>query len=137
LRTFVDTSAWVAIVDDSDRYHSEAKSHYLQLLKGKTNLLTSNYVLTETYTWLRYHASHRYAVRFHKMVTSAEKLRTLEILWVDRALADAAWEIFERYSHQLLSFTDCTSFVLARRVKVKEVFAFDEDFTVMGFVMRP
>ena len=137
MRTFVDTSAWVAIVDDSDKYHHEAKSHYLQLLKRKTDLLTSNYVLAETYTWLRYHTNHSYAVRFHQMVTSAEKLRTLEILWINRDMADAAWEIFERYSAQLFSFTDCTSFVLARRVKVKEVFAFDEDFTVMGFVTRP
>jgi len=137
LRTFVDTSAWVAIIDDSDKYHHQAKSHYLQLLKKKTDFLTSNYVLAETYTWLRYHISHRYAVRFHEMVTSAEKLRTLEILWVDRALADLAWEIFEKYSDQLLSFTDCTSFVLARRARVDEVFAFDEDFVTMGFVMRP
>jgi len=137
LRTFVDTSAWVAIVDDSDKYHSKAKSHYLQLLKKKTNLLTSNYVLAETYTWLRYRVGHRYAVHFHKMATSAEKLRTLEILWVDRALTDAAWEIFEKYSDQVFSFTDCTSFVLAGHAKVNEVFAFDKDFVTMGFVMRP
>ena len=137
MRTFVDTSAWVAIVDDSDKYHPKARSYYLQLLKGKTSLLTSNYVLAETYTWLRYHISHRYAVRFHEMVTSAEKLRTLEILWVDRAVADAAWETFEKYSDQVFSFTDCASFVLARHAKVNEVFAFDEDFAVMGLVTRP
>jgi predicted nucleic acid-binding protein len=137
LRIFVDTSAWIAIVDDSDKYHSEAKSYYLQRLKEKTSFLTSNDVLAETYTWLRYHVSHRYAVRFHQMVTSAEKLRTLEILWVNRDMADAAWEIFERYNDQLFSFADCTSFVLARHAKVNEVFAFDDDFVTMGFVMRP
>jgi predicted nucleic acid-binding protein len=71
------------------------------------------------------------------MVTAAEKLGDLKILWVDRAIASAAWEIFEKYSDQVFSFTDCTSFVLARRAKVNEIFAFDEDFVVMGFVMRP
>lgn len=136
MRIFVDTSAWIAIADDSDKYHSEAKSYYLQRLKEKTSFLTSNDVLAETYTWLRYHVSHSYAVRFHQMVTSAEKLRTLEILWVNRAMADAAWEIFERYNDQLFSFADCTSFVLARHAKVNEIFAFDEDFAMMGFVMQ-
>ncbi len=136
MRIFVDTSAWIAIADDSDKYHSEAKSYYLQRLKEKTRFLTSNDVLAETYTWLRYHVSHSYAVRFHQMVTSAEKLRTLEILWVNRAMADAAWEIFERYNDQLFSFADCTSFVLARHAKVNEIFAFDEDFAMMGFVMQ-
>jgi len=137
LRIFVDAGGWIAIVNDSDKYHSKAKAHYLQLLKGRTNFLTSNYVLAETYTWLRYHAGYRYAIRFHKMVTAAEKSGNLKILWVDRAIASAAWEIFERYSDQVFSFTDCTSFVLAKRAKVNEVFAFDEDFAVMGFVMRP
>ena len=137
MRIFVDTSAWIAIADDSDKYHSEAKSYYLQRLKEKTSFLTSNDVLAETYTWLRYHVSHSYAVRFHQMVTSAEKLRTLEIVWVDRAMADAAWEIFERYNDQIFSFADCASFVLARHAKVNEVFAFDDDFVTMGFVMRP
>ena len=137
MRAFVDTSAWVAIVDDSDRYHSRSKSHYLQLLKEKTDLLTSNYVLAETCTWLRYRVGHRYAVSFHEMATSAEKLGNLKILWVNRAIAGAAWEIFEKYSDQVFSFTDCTSFVLAKRARVREVFAFDKDFAVMGFVMRP
>jgi len=137
LRIFVDAGGWIAIINDSDKYHSEAKSYYFQLLKRKTNLLTSNYVLAETYTWLRYHAGYRYAIRFHEMVTAAEKLGDLKILWVDRAIASAAWGIFEKYSDQVFSFTDCTSFVLARRAKVNEVFAFDEGFVVMEFVMRP
>jgi len=137
LRIFIDAGGWIAIINDSDKYHSEAKSHYLQLLKRRTNFLTSNYVLAETYTWLRYHAGYRYAIRFHEMMTAAEKLGNLKILWIDRAIADTAWEIFERYSDQLFSFTDCTSFVLARHAKVNEVFAFDDDFVTMGFMMRP
>jgi predicted nucleic acid-binding protein len=137
LRIFVDTGGWIAIATDTDKHHSKSKPHYLQLLKEKTNLLTSNYVLAETYTWLRYHAGYRYAIRFHEMVTAAENLGNLKILWVDRAIADAAWEIFEKYSDQVFSFTDCTSFVLARRAKVNEVFAFDKDFAVMEFAMRP
>ena len=137
MRVFVDTSGWIAVADDSDKHHSEAKSYYLRLLREGAGLLTSNYVLAETYTWLRYHAGHQFAIRFHQMITAAEGLGDLEVLWVDRAISDAAWQIFEEYSDQVFSFVDCTSFVLARRARVNEVFAFDEHFAMMGFVMRP
>ena len=137
MRVFVDTSGWIAIVDDSDKHHPEAKPHHLQLFEKRAVLLTSNYVLAETYAWLRYHAGHQFAIRFHQMITAAEGLGDLEVLWVDRAISDAAWQIFEEYSDQVFSFVDCTSFVLARRARVNEVFAFDEHFAMMGFVMRP
>jgi len=71
------------------------------------------------------------------MVANAEKLGHLKILWVDHAVADAAWEILEKYSNQTFSFTDCTSFALLCENKVDEVFAFDDDFRWMGFAVRP
>ena len=46
-------------------------------------------------------------------------------------------EIFEKYSDQKFSFTDCTSFVLARRQNVAEVFGFDHHFSMFGFNIRP
>ena len=48
-----------------------------------------------------------------------------------------AMEIFEKYSDQDFSFTDCTSFVLARRESVDEVFTFDRHFAMFGFNVRP
>jgi predicted nucleic acid-binding protein len=35
------------------------------------------------------------------------------------------------------SFTDCISFVVMWEMGIKEVFAFDQHFSQMGFVQKP
>ena len=134
---FVDTSAWLAVMDRSEERHEIARDFFLKLLGNKTKLVTSNYVLPETYTRIRYDAGHSYAIRFHDIIISASQRGDLQVVWVTPSIADEAWEIFEKYEDQLFSFTDCTSFVIAGESKVKEVFAFDEDFKIMGYIVEP
>ena len=137
MKVFIDASAWIALTDTSSRRHKTARRYYLALVKQGAQLLTSNYVLAETFTWLRYKDSHRAAIRCYQMTSAAEQQGLLRILWVDRAVAEEAWRIFERYDDQVFSIADCTSFVLARRADVDEVFAFDDDFRIMRFLVRP
>ena len=133
----MDTSGWFAMMDCRDRWHAAAREHYLWLLKKRVPLLTSDYVLSETYTRIRYDVSHRDALRFHNLITSAEKLGYVETVWVDQDTFHQAWDIFAKYRDQLFSFVDCTSFVLAQQLHVDSVFAFDDDFAIMGFVVNP
>lgn len=134
---FVDTSAWLAVVDNTDRYHRVAKEYHLGSIKRKASLVTSSDVLTETYTRLRYATGHRDAVLFHSMIEMAQQQGFLQVVWVNEEIASEAWKVFERYDDQVLSFQDCTSFVIARRSDIQNVFAFDEDFSIMGFTVWP
>lgn len=45
-----------------------------------------------------------------------------------------AREVFRRYNKdKIWSFTDCTSYVVMKELKIKKVFTFDKNFTEMGF----
>ena len=44
----------------------------------------------------------------------------------------AATDVFTKFADQQFSFTDCSSFVLAKETQVDEVFTFDDDFRLMG-----
>lgn len=44
-----------------------------------------------------------------------------------------ALELFEKYADQKVSFTDCLSFVIMQRLKIKQVFSFDNHFKYAGF----
>ena len=43
------------------------------------------------------------------------------------------WSLFKRFADKEFSFTDCTSFVLMRRLGLHEALAFDGHFTQAGF----
>jgi predicted nucleic acid-binding protein len=49
---FVDTWAWVALADKSDPYHRKAKAQHRKLLRIKRRYVTTDYVLSETITYL-------------------------------------------------------------------------------------
>jgi uncharacterized protein len=66
LKAFLDTGAFLALADEDDNYHSTATSVYTELLQAKAQLFTSNFVLSETYTLIRFKIDHRTAVEFMK-----------------------------------------------------------------------
>ncbi len=134
---YIDTSAWIATTVKKDINYKMASAYYLELLKKDVALITSNYVLSETYTRLRYDVSHIKAVEFHKIIMEAVKQDRLSIYWVDESVSLEAWQIFEKYTDQYFSIVDCTSFVIGKKLCVDEIFAFDEDFAIMKFIVKP
>ncbi len=128
---FVDTSAWYTLVDSREPEHEAV----VRFLRGNTiPLVTSNFVLDETLTLLKDRLGVRTAIEFGMKVRSST-LCTLHRITPE--LEDAAWEIFCRYTDKKWSFTDCTSFVLMKRLRLNEAFALDADFAQMGFQVRP
>ncbi|MCW3099755.1 MAG: putative nucleic acid-binding protein contains domain [Chthonomonadaceae bacterium] len=134
---FVDTGGWIAVAAEDDNYHQVATDYFESHLQAGTRFLTSDYVLDETLTRLRYDLGHGAALRFWQQIEAAQKMAILDILRVDEVIWSAAYEVFAQFRDQTFSFTDCTSFVLARSHSVDEVFAFDAHFAIFGFVIRP
>ena len=111
-----------------DRYHKRAATYCRKLSKDKVRLVTSNHVLAETYTRIRYDDGHDKALKFNALIQEALKTGRLNLQWVTPAIHKDAWDIFEKYSDQDFSFVDCTSFAIAERVGVKEAFGFDDHY---------
>lgn len=59
------------------------------------------------------------------------------MVWIDRRIEDSAWSILEHYADVPLSFTDATTIAVARSRRIREVFAFDEDFEAAGLSVGP
>jgi uncharacterized protein len=129
---FVDTSAFVALVDKRDRNHVAAKRLLKRIARQKRQLVTSTYVLDETLTLIRLKIGHHVAVEFGENVAKTAWCRTIEVLEDTRA---AAWQIFVRYTDQRFSFTGCTSFALMQAMGLSEAFTFDRsDYRAAGFI---
>lgn len=131
---FVDTSAWVALFDRTDKYHAVASEAFSSLRSSQLLLVTSDYVIDETLTLLRYRCNHAVAVAFGKWVQTSE---IVEIAPINPDLWQAAWRLFEQYDDKAWAFTDCTSFALMRQAELTDAFAFDHHFKQAGFLRWP
>ncbi len=133
-KVFVDTGAFLALMNEADQYHLEAKDCFRDLQSPGIQLITSNFVLDETYTRILRKGGAKVAIAFGEKIQTS---RQLKIVTMERSLEKKGWEIFKKYSDHLFSYTDCTSFALMREEKIPEAFAFDKDFKIMGFVLLP
>lgn len=133
MRFFIDTSAFVALNDRSDRYHEKAREFILRF-SAADELITSNYIVDETITHLRRSIGVKATIEFAEAILSGQGY---QIIYIDQEMEQAAFGIFRRYFDNVLSFTDCTSFALMKRMGLNKAFAFDEDFLVAGFEVVP
>lgn len=130
MKLFVDTSAWLALNDKNDQYHDKAVVKGSAIKRQKIELITSEYILDESITLIRYRISHQAAIIFGDSLLRSRIVRIEDITNEDRF---KAWEIFKKYDDKELSFTDCTSFVLMKNLRLQKAFTFDEHFKQMGF----
>jgi predicted nucleic acid-binding protein len=131
---FVDTSGWYAAFNRADGAHSAIRQALAQARKARRAIVTSDYVIDETLTLVRMRAGHRLAVEVGEAVW---RRGGAEIIDVDAAIRDAAWQIFRRYREHTLSFTDCVSAALMRQRGLEEVLTLDAHFVVLGFRCVP
>ena len=132
---FVDSGAWIAFFDPTDQYHNDAVTIYADLKRQRARFLTTDYVLDETITRLRYDVSHSVAVQFLDLIESVEKTGVLTIAEIDKTLFQEAKWLFRQYDSAKLSFTDCTSFAVCQKHKISETYAFDDHFAMMGITV--
>ncbi len=130
-KILVDTGAWYAYMDKDDPDHQSVS---VVLEKQFPFLLTSNFIIDETITLLRYRAGGYAAIKFGELVFSG-KLTSLE--QITKKDQQKAWQLFLKYRDHCLSFTDCTSFVLMARLKIETAVALDRDFRSYGLHCLP
>jgi uncharacterized protein len=129
---FVDTSAWVALTDKSDEFHRKA---HIWFQKHTSNLyITSNLVVIETLGWIRYRCGKKIAIEAGQRLLAGSELQ-IERVTVDDEYQ--TWLLFQKIEGRGISMIDASSFVLMRRLKIDEVFAFDTDFKTQGFTIYP
>jgi predicted nucleic acid-binding protein len=137
MKIFIDTSAWDAIEDSGDQNHEIALA-FKDDLPSNCRLVTTDYVLDETYTLLLFNVGYERTIAFRRDTSELLQAGILEVAHVTSSLCDEAWDIFKRFNvDKKWSFTDCVSYVVMKRFDIETVFAFDHHFEQMGFNRKP
>ncbi len=130
-RLFVDTSAWFAFANRKDPDHARV-SMALNGFQGR--LATSNFVFDETVSLCRYRLGFQAAEQVGGVLLDPSSIDLICVLPEDER---AAWAMFRARPDQRYSFTDCTSFIVMRRLGILSALALDEDFRAEGFEVAP
>lgn len=132
---FLDTSYFKALIDEADDFHQEGIQVFTLLNGQKAQLITTNYIIDETLTLLRVKKNLQAAMKLRDLISVGSP--TISIYRVISEDDAAAWDWFVKdWSH--LSFTDCVSFAVMKRLEISHVATFDLHFKRAGFtILRP
>ena len=127
---FVDTSAWFAIQATSDGNHERAKKALPFALGNFRMLVTSNWVVGETYTLLRTAIGYYEARRFLDSINASPRLKTV---FASPEQERRAYLLLHKYRDHAFSFVDALSFCIMKSEDIQTAFSYDSHFTVAGF----
>ncbi len=129
---FIDSSYFKALIDEADDFHKEATHIFSLLNVQKAQLVTTNYIIDETLTLLRVKKNLQAAMHLRDMINAGSP--TITIYRVTSEDDSDAWNWFVK-DWSRLSFTDCTSFAIMKRLGLTHVATFDKHFTQAGFAI--
>jgi predicted nucleic acid-binding protein len=138
-RLFVDTWGWLVLADGRDPEHVRAVAERRKR-NGPGLLITTDYVLDETFTRLFSRCTHAVARQFCDGVLNAESSGLLGIERITSLRFQSAYRMRLRYRDKpTISFTDFTSFVVMQELGLVDALTADAHFAQvqLGFRRLP
>jgi len=132
MNIFLDTAAFLAVLNANDQFHQPAKRIWNEILSQDSSLFSSNYVILETTVLLQ----HRFGIEALRLFES-DILPVVEIAWVDETIYKQGMSALLAANRRNLSLVDCTSFEIMRQIGLDAVFTFDPHFREQGFKVIP
>jgi len=129
---FVDTSAFFAVLDADDKNHEFARRMWIDLNSQDENLVSTNYVLVETFALVQHRLGMEAVRTFQENIVPV-----LHIMWVTETQHRVGATALLTASNRKLSLVDCVSFETMRRLGIRTAFVFDRHFLEHGFACIP
>ena len=136
-RVFIDTSAWIDLMNSNERHHAAAVAFH-KSLAPMTLRITSWGIVSETFTWIRYHIGYREASRWLSLKDSLEHQGFLQVVYPDPQMEVGVRKVISRFHDQQLSYVDTFTIALMQsRPDIDAIFAFDHHLSLAGIPVLP
>ncbi len=130
-KVFIDTAAWLALINKDDEFHLKAKAVRDRLVAEKLECITTSQVIIEVANSLSKPPLRQAAV---KLIESIKRSPDIKVIQITERLCEKAWAMYKSQSDKEWSLTDCTSFIVMEEEVMEEAFTTDHHFEQAGFV---
>ena len=128
---FVDTVAWVALINDKDTFHKRSIEIIKQLYRQNCILITTELIILEVANELR---NPIYRNRVVKYINDLKKNKNVMIIPENTEFFQKGWLLYSTRDDKEWSLTDCISFIVMQEGSITEAFTNDHHFEQAGFI---
>jgi len=128
LAIIIDTGIFYGFFNKRDVHHMDSICILVHSLEGKWGkVYTSDLIISEAYTLLRYRMGSRVAQAFLDMLRESG----IKTLFLDEEHYEYVVNTLRRYSNVNLSFTDAFTIVAVNKMNIKYLASYDESFNII------
>ena len=131
---FLDSGFLIDLASSEDQHHPAAAAFWQEIQKERVSFVTTTYVLDEVATFFNSRGHHAKAVAVGESLLNS---KTTMLIHVDESIFTEALREFTHHADKRYSLTDCVSFVVMKRHKLRRALAFDRHFAQAGFERIP
>jgi hypothetical protein len=131
MKVFVDTAAWIALLNTKDDLHCVAVKVRDRLQQQKASLVTTEFILIEVADALCSSDLRQKTVNF---IDRLRQIKNLQIVPVSEALLAKGWALYSQRPDKDWGLTDCISFVVMTQAEITQAFTSDRHFEQAGFM---
>lgn len=126
----VDSAGLYALADHRDPAHGEAEACIAGLVRKRTSLVLTDYIIDEAATLAKVRTGARASLRLLEIV---DRSAAFNVTWIGPERFEAAKVFFRKHADHGYSFTDCTSFVIMHELGITDALTTDRHFVEAGF----
>ncbi len=137
MSVFVDTSAWIAIIDENNKYHTQAVNYFTSLLGNKITIVTNNVIIDETIDYLKKEFGIETARKFNEIVNESIINVKLRMDWISRRERKMALNSFLKNKSNDLELRYFYISGTIKRKKVDIIFTLDSKLKSLELPLMP
>lgn len=126
----IDTSAVIALFDQGERFHAEAKTCFSG---AGLSWAALNVTSHEAFTRIRYRDSLQSALQHYRFLRQSP----VQMIPFEPGDEDQAEQLLLKYHDHRISFHDALCAAVMLRAGMYRIFTFDRDFHILGFEVLP
>ena len=134
---FIDSTAWLAIIDEKNINYTVAREFYEKLLDQNSRLVTNSYVIDETLSSLKMNFGNEFAQKFLEIIDESVLTINLRVDWISRRIRRNAMNNFLKSSTSQLQLRHYYINETLKRKKVDIVFSYDQNLKSFDFPVMP
>ena len=134
---FLDTTAWVALMNKKDPHHLRASAYFRELLDMKSRLVTNNVELDHAISYIKEQLDEDAAYNFYKVIDESILTLNLRMDWISRRLRRDALSLFLKNRNKELNLKHFYILETVNKKKVDILFSFDTRLNFLGLPVMP